>query len=115
MEEKEDPKEFPDVTQKLAAPKKLSAFEKERQAAQAKQQRAEAENAAALKAFKDSFADEDDDDLPSHLVGGRGPPSGPRGPGSGYAGPGGRYGGPPGGPRSGPGSLGPLQDHHHRV
>ena len=74
MEEEEDKlKEFPDVTQKLAAPKKLSAFEKERQAAQAKQQRAEAENAAALKAFEDSFADEDDDDdLPAHLAGGRG-------------------------------------------
>jgi U2-associated protein SR140 len=106
MEGKENPKEFPDIGQKLAAPKKLSAFEKERQAAQAKQQRAEAENAAALKAFENSFAAEDDDDAFNPYPGGRGPPSGPRGPGMGY-GPG-RYGMPPGGSRSGPGSLGPI-------
>ena len=109
MEEKNHPKEFPDVSQKLAAPKKLSQFEKERQAAQAKQQRAEAEDAAALRDFEESFAaGDDDDEFPPRLTGGRGPPSGPRGPGMGYGGPGGRYGMPPGGPRSGPGSLGPL-------
>ena len=70
MEGKENPKEFPDVKQKLSAPKKLSAFEKDRQAAQAKQQRAEAENAAALRAFENSFAagdEDDDDDSFSHL------------------------------------------------
>ncbi|KAK5169840.1 uncharacterized protein LTR77_005818 [Saxophila tyrrhenica] len=106
MEGKETPKEFPDVSQKLSAPKKLSAFEKERQAAQAKQQRAEAENAAALKAFENSFAGDDDDDGFHTSYGGRGPPSGPRGPGMGY-GSGGRYGAPPPGPRGGPGSFGP--------
>jgi U2-associated protein SR140 len=109
--EKEDLKEFPDVSQKLAAPKKISAFEKERLAAQAKQQRAEAENAAALREFEDAFnVDNDDDDLPQHLTGGRGPPSGPRGSGysSGFGGSSGRYGMPPGPPRSGPGSLGAL-------
>jgi U2-associated protein SR140 len=64
MEGKDNPKEFPDVSQKLAAPKKLSQFEKDRQAAQAKQQRAEEENAAALKAFQSSFdADDDEGDL----------------------------------------------------
>lgn len=112
MEQKDNPKEFPDVSQKLAAPKKLSAFEKERQAALAKQQRAEAEDAAALRDFEQAFAaregDDDDDDFPPHLGGGRGPPTGPRGPGMGYGAPGGKYGMPPGGPRSGPGSLGAL-------
>ena len=108
MADEEHPKEFPDVNHKLAAPKKLSAFEKERQAAQAKQQRAEAENAAALRAFEDSFADEDDDDPLSNLTGGRGPPFGPGGGGGGYGGPERRYGMPPEGPRSGTGTLGPV-------
>ena len=108
--DKEDLTEFPDVTQKLSAPKKISAFEKERLAAQAKQQRAEAENAAALREFEDAFnVADDDDDLPQHLMGGRGPPIGPRGGSSGYGGPGGRYGMPPGpSSRGGPGSLGSL-------
>lgn len=101
--------EFPDVQHKLAAPKKLSAFEKERQAAALKQQRAEEENAAALREFEDSFANEGDRE---ERDGGapygrdRGPPSGPRG--RGYDGPRGRGAMPPMGPRSGPGSLGPL-------
>ncbi|KAK3696409.1 hypothetical protein LTR37_017980 [Vermiconidia calcicola] len=107
MEGKDNPKEFPDVGQKLSAPKKLSAFEKERQAAAAKQQRAEAENAAALRAFENSFAGEDDDDPQANLTGGRGPPTGPRAPGMGYGPPAARYGMPPG-PRSGPGNLGSM-------
>ena len=105
--EKEDLEEFPDVTQKLAAPKKISAFEKERQAAQAKQQRAEAENAAALREFENAFdVDDDGDDFRQPLMGGRGPQIGPRGGGfaRGPAEQSRRYGGPP---RSGPGSLGP--------
>ena len=78
------PEEFPDINQKLSAPKKLSAFEKERQAQAAKQQRAEAENAAALKEFEDSFAreTEDDDDpneFDAHALSSGGPPRGPRG------------------------------------
>ncbi|SMR45710.1 unnamed protein product [Zymoseptoria tritici ST99CH_1E4] len=62
MANEEVPQEFPDVSQKLSAPKKLSAFERERQAQEEKRKRAEAENAAALKLFEDSFADEDKDD-----------------------------------------------------
>ncbi|KAK0249072.1 hypothetical protein LTS09_015745 [Friedmanniomyces endolithicus] len=106
-------KEFPDVNHKLAAPKKLSAFEKERQAADEKRRRAEAEDAAALKAFQDSFGGDGDDPLAA-AVRARGPPAGPRGGGGG--GGGGGYGGPdrgsgmpPMGPRSGPGSLGAGQ------
>ncbi len=107
MEEKDNPKEFPDVSTKLSAPKKLSAFEKERQAAQAKQQRAEAENAAALRAFENSFASDDGrEDSYQHNYGGRGPPAGPRGYGFGHGS--GRPGTGSGGPRSGPGSLGPI-------
>ncbi|KAK1061716.1 hypothetical protein LTR74_010845 [Friedmanniomyces endolithicus] len=105
-------KEFPDVNHKLAAPKKLSAFEKERQAADEKRRRAEAEDAAALKAFQDSFGGDGDDPLAA-AVRARGPPAGPRGGVGGVGGGGGGYGGPdrgsgmpPMGPRSGPGSLG---------
>ena len=109
MAEGDASKEFPDVTHKLAAPKKLSAFEKERQAAEAKRLRAQEEDAAALRAFQDSFADEDDDDdLVSSIAAGRGPPAGPRGGGAGYGAQGGRYGAPPPGPRSGPGGMGPA-------
>ncbi|KAK3072690.1 hypothetical protein LTR53_006348, partial [Teratosphaeriaceae sp. CCFEE 6253] len=102
-------KEFPDVTSKLAAPKKLSAFEKERQAADEKRRRAEAEDAAALKAFQDSFAEEDDDPLAAAIrARDQGPPSAPRGP-PGPPGPGRGYGAPPmrarGGPAMGPPSL----------
>ncbi|KAK3724197.1 hypothetical protein LTR37_001322 [Vermiconidia calcicola] len=107
MEGKDNPKEFPDVGQKLSAPKKLSAFEKERQAAAAKQQRAEAENAAALRAFENSFAGDDDDDPLSSLTVGRGPPTGPRAPGMGYGPSAARYGMPPG-PRGGPGNFGSM-------
>jgi U2-associated protein SR140 len=112
--DKDKLEEFPDVSSKLAAPKKISAFEKERQAAQAKQQRAEAENAAALREFEDAFnvgnEDDDDDDLPRHYSGGRGPPAGPRGGGYGssFGDRGGRYGMSSGPLRSGPGSLGPV-------
>ncbi|TKA63315.1 hypothetical protein B0A55_12458, partial [Friedmanniomyces simplex] len=95
-------KEFPDVNHKLAAPKKLSAFEKERQAADEKRRRAEAEDAAALKAFQDSFGGEDDDPLAA-AVRARGPRGGA---GGGYGGPGRGNGMPPMGPRSGPGSIG---------
>ena len=104
MAEKEGGKEFPDVTQKLSAPKKLSAFEKDRQAEKAKRLRAQEEDAAALREFEDSFGDEDEDD--GFMVSrGRGPPAGPRG---GFGGTGSRYGMPPAGPKSGPGSLGPM-------
>ncbi|KAK4495589.1 hypothetical protein PRZ48_012857 [Zasmidium cellare] len=103
----DDPKEFPDVSHKLSAPKKLSAFERERQAAEQKRRRAEAENEAALKEFEDAMLGDDggqNDDFDGFP---RFPnaPSGPRNFGTGYGGPPGRYGGPP---RGGPGSLGPV-------
>lgn len=101
MADGDAPKEFPDVSKKLAAPKQLSAYEKERQAAQAKEKRAEAENAAALKAFQESFADGDSDDDD------RGSIPGSRGPSLSHGATTGRYG-MPSGPRSGPGSLGPI-------
>jgi U2-associated protein SR140 len=100
-------KEFPDISSKLSAPTKKSAFEKQKAEAEAKRIREEAENAAALKEFQASFEDEDvDDGLPNSLNGGR----------SGYGGaPSGMLGG---GPKrhftqtnrgnSGPGSLGPV-------
>lgn len=47
--------EFPNVSSKLAAPKKLSAYEKSKQAREEKQQRAKAEDEAALRAFQDDF------------------------------------------------------------
>lgn len=102
MDDEDAPKEFPDVSQKLAAPKKLSAFEKERLAAEEKRRREQAETAAALAEFEDSFGgNEDFDGFPPSA---RGPPAGPsRGRGSAYGGSRGGFGGPP---RSGPGSLG---------
>ena len=103
MPAEDDPKEFPDVSHKLSAPKKLSAFEKERQAAEEKRRRAEAENAAALKDFEDSFGgEEEEEDKYDGFPRFNAPPSGPRG---GFGGPPGRYGGAPS--RSGQGNLGP--------
>lgn len=105
MAEQNDIRQFPDVKDKLAAPKKLSQFEKDRQVAEAKRRKEEEENAAALREFEDSFADgNDQDDMISRSMGGRGgraPPSGPRGGPGGFGGGGNRY--PM--PRSGPGSL----------
>jgi U2-associated protein SR140 len=105
MAEEDDVQQFPDVKDKLAAPKKLSQFEKDRQIAEAKRRKEEEENAAALREFEDSFADDnDEDDMISRTMGGRGgraPPSGPRGGPGGFNGGGGRFGAP----RSGPGSL----------
>jgi U2-associated protein SR140 len=108
MAEEDDIQQFPDVKEKLAAPKKLSQFEKDRQFAEAKRRKEEEENAAVLREFEDEHhADEvlvDQDDMISHAMGGRGgrgPPSGPRGGPGGFGGGGGRF--PM--PRSGPGSL----------
>ncbi|KAF2167775.1 hypothetical protein M409DRAFT_65876 [Zasmidium cellare ATCC 36951] len=111
----DDPKEFPDVSHKLSAPKKLSAFERERQAAERKRRRAEAEDQAELKRFEEEFGNDggnsnndDYDGFPRFPNA----PSGPRNSGMGFGGPPSRYGGPPGrfgGPsRGGPGSLGPV-------
>lgn len=102
----EPPKEFPDVSQKLSAPKKLSQFERDRQAAEDKKRREEAETAKALKEFEDSFSrDNNDDDEFDGFPRFQPAPTGPRVSGSGFGGPPGRFGGPP---RSGPGSLGPV-------
>lgn len=104
-----DIKEFPDLSNKLAAPSKKSLFERQKAEAEAKKAREEAETAAVYKDFVASFEnDEDEDDLLSRMGGGRAS-GGTRG------GFGGTGGGPkrhfaPGGPRglnSGPGSLGP--------
>ncbi|KAF7187790.1 U2 snRNP-associated SURP motif-containing protein [Pseudocercospora fuligena] len=102
MAEEENPKEFPDVKEKLSAPKKLSAFEKERLAQEEKRRREQAEAAAALKDFEDSFGGNDDDDYDGFPMGARGSYGASRGA---YGGSRGGFGGPP---RSGPGSLGPV-------
>lgn len=110
MDEKGKLKDFPDIHEKLSAPKKISVFERQRQEAESKRLREEAETRAALRAFEDSFAEEDDDDDPISAIArggdryGGDAPTGPRG-GSGAL----------GGPRhfatstmkNGPGSLGP--------
>ncbi|EME77376.1 uncharacterized protein MYCFIDRAFT_179947, partial [Pseudocercospora fijiensis CIRAD86] len=79
MAEEENPKEFPDVKDKLCAPKKLSAFEKERLAQEEKRRREHAEAAAALKDFEDSFGGNDDDDYDGFPMGARGNYGAPRG------------------------------------
>nr|OQO28757.1 hypothetical protein B0A51_02526 [Rachicladosporium sp. CCFEE 5018]OQO32476.1 hypothetical protein B0A51_00265 [Rachicladosporium sp. CCFEE 5018] len=83
MDPEEDLKEFPDVTSKLAAPKKISAFEREKQAAEAKRLRAEEENAAALREFEESFGHDDENGSRSNAPAPRAPPTGPRGGGMG--------------------------------
>ncbi|PNS20796.1 hypothetical protein CAC42_2727 [Sphaceloma murrayae] len=64
---------FANVADKLNAPKKISQFEKARQEAEQKRLREEAEAAAALRDFEDSFAGEDEE--PQHH--GFRPPPGP--------------------------------------
>ncbi|KAG9663289.1 hypothetical protein KCU64_g1407, partial [Aureobasidium melanogenum] len=94
-------KGVPDLSSKLNAPKKVSVFEKQRQEAEAKRIREEAENRAALREFEDSFADEDEDDFVAQVAAGRSAYGGPRaGDGGGYT---------RGAPMrsSGPGTLGP--------
>jgi U2-associated protein SR140 len=103
MADEDRVEQFPDVVQKLSAPKKLSKFEQEKKDADAKRRKEEEENAAALREFEESFAhDEDEGDMISRMGerGSRGPSSGPRG-GAGGLGGGARYQAP----RSGPGSL----------
>ncbi|EME41617.1 hypothetical protein DOTSEDRAFT_81873 [Dothistroma septosporum NZE10] len=109
MAEETVPQEFPDVSVKLAAPKKLSAFERERLAAQEKKRREQQENEAALREFQDSLGgeEEDNDDFDGFPRFNRAPRA-PRGPGGSLGGPPSGYGRPTGGPRGGPGSLGPV-------
>lgn len=75
----EHPREFPDISKKLAAPKKLSAFERGRHEKEAKKKKAAEEEARALKEFEESFAADDDDAIATMAIGGR-PPQPPRGP-----------------------------------
>jgi U2-associated protein SR140 len=94
-------KPIPDISSKLNAPKKVSIFEKQRQEAEAKRIREEAENRAALREFEDSFADEDEDDFVAQVAAGRSAYGGSRlQDGGGYT---------RGAPMrsSGPGTLGP--------
>ena len=118
-------KEFPDISSKLTAPARKSVFERQRAEAEAKRQREEAENAAALDDFVKSFEGGDDDGA-NNNDGGSGMGSGFRGGMRGGRGGGGFRGmarghaptGPgnlssgvgSGGPmgRSGPGTLGPA-------
>lgn len=106
MDEKE-------IAQKLNAPKKLSAFERQRQEAEAKKRREDAEAEAVARQYKEHFGGSDDEDEAPSV------PTGPRGgvtagygaprhfPGRGMmkSGPGSLD--PPSFPKSGPGSLGP--------
>ncbi len=55
-------KEFPDLSSKLTAPVRKSVFERHRAEAEAKRQREEAENAAALDDFVKSFEGDDADE-----------------------------------------------------
>ncbi|KAK3075722.1 hypothetical protein LTS18_013996, partial [Coniosporium uncinatum] len=77
--------QFPDLTNKLTAPTKKSAFERQKAEAEAKRAREEAENAAALEEFAASFGGDEED------AENFGAPTGPGGHGFG------RGGGAPGG------------------
>jgi U2-associated protein SR140 len=50
-------KAFPEIAQKLNAPVRKTAFERQKEEAEAKRKREEAETAAALRDFEESFAD----------------------------------------------------------
>lgn len=111
MDDKDKLKDFPDISEKLNAPKKISVFERQRQEAETKRLREEAETRKALREFENSFAEDDDDDDPiSNIAAGRGfndnVPTGPRGVGLGTPG-GPRHFPESSVPRAGPGSLGP--------
>lgn len=103
-------KAFPDLKQKLNAPIRKTAFERQKEEAEAKRKREEAETAAALKEFEDSFADGDDGQGRGNVLNGGVYGAGGRGRGLGFRG--GMMGGPPrqnfGGGNvrgAGPGSL----------
>lgn len=107
-----DIKEFPDLSNKLAAPVKKSLFERQKAEAAEKRAREAADTAAAYEDFVKSFeGDDDDDDALSRLGGG----SRTSNMGATRGGFGGGGGAPkrhfaPSGPKglnSGPGSLGP--------
>lgn len=103
-------KEFPDLSNKLQAPTKISTFQRQKAEAEAKRLKQEAENEAALKKFAADFGDDGEDDALGYGQGTRGGFGGrARGRGGAFtslkSGPGSL--GPPPTTRSGPGSLGP--------
>lgn len=107
MSDVKEVKEFPDLSNKLAAPKKQSIFERQKAEAEAKRIREEAETAAVYEDFVKSFDDED-----IHEPGNQGVPRGRAGLGSGMgapmaSAPGKRHFTATGPRKSGPGSLGP--------
>ncbi|KXJ89771.1 hypothetical protein Micbo1qcDRAFT_98078, partial [Microdochium bolleyi] len=120
MSANKPPAGFPDVEAKLQTASKQSAFEKQKQEAEAKRKREAAETAAVYESFVKSFDNDDDDDDPlNQFTRARGPQHGsPFGRGGGAFGGGGgapprrhfgsSIGGTPGPLKSGPGSLGPL-------
>jgi U2-associated protein SR140 len=104
-------KAFPELTQKLNAPVRKTAFERQKEEAEAKRKREEAETAAALKEFEESFAEEPEGQGNDNAYNSYG---GSRGRGLGFRGGIGMMGGPPrqqfgggapGGRGGGPGFL----------
>lgn len=111
--------DFPDVSNKLAAPTKKSLFERQKAEAEAKRQREQEETAAVYEDFVKSFDDDGEaapnpNNAPFRAGMGRGAGSGGGGGGGGFSK---RHFGAPSGPsgrggfgnkaNSGPGSLGP--------
>ncbi|KAF2145018.1 uncharacterized protein K452DRAFT_284411 [Aplosporella prunicola CBS 121167] len=104
MSKEQNIRGFPDITDKLSAPTKKSLWERQREEAEAKRLREEAESQAALEELLKEHGG-GNDTLPSSGTGGRmGPTGGVRG----ALGGGARRHFPPTGPRgnSGPGTLG---------
>lgn len=112
-------KEFPSLSSKLAAPTKKSIFERQREEAEAKRVRDQAETAAVYEDFVKSFDEGGDAAPPSSTIGKTGGSGqglgGPRG--GGASGPSRRHfttGGSGRGLNSGPGSLGPVPQPMNR-
>ena len=109
MAEKHKVKDFPDISNKLAAPNKKSVFERHKAEAEAKRQREEEETAAVYQDFVKSFDDEGAPSPEKNSTGTRGNLGGSS---SGVTGGFSKrhFSGPPGRggrAKSGPGSLGP--------
>lgn len=100
--------EFPDLTNKLAAPTKKSLFERQKAEAEAKRARDDAETAAVYEDFIKSFDEGDDQSEPAAHYGARRSGLGSLGPSTAApSGPGRRHF-TTGLKKSGPGSLGPA-------
>lgn len=123
MADSSEIQEFPDISNKLAAPTKKSLFERQKAEAEAKRQREEAETAAVYEDFVKSFDDEqgpsrsstsrdrlggnDISGPPSRILSGAPPRRHFAGPTSSTTAKGGLTGTRSSLPSSGPGSLGP--------